>query len=427
MRFLHVNLLFILCVYASASVHTVDDLVEIALSNSPDINISRLNVESTQEDIHVIDSYRLPSIDASLAAGYGETQYQDNEFNSASVFSGTITATQLIYDFGKTSSMIEGANSDINASNALLFQAISDKIFEVKNAYYELVKNRTLLRVYQENIELNKKQLYRSQRYFEAGIRTKIDITDARVRLIEAQLLLQNNQYDTKLNQITLKKILGLSSKESLGDIYEEELNITALYETLPLVKLDLNTIEQFAFTHRYELKSYAYEINATAAQLRTNTTEYYPDIYAVGEFNAQHVSSSEKYRIPERQYKVFVNAKWNLFSGFKTDADVQKAKIALMRSHSLYENAKLSIEKEVGDAYIFLLKNHDTVKLSQSLSAAAKEKHTQAQKRYEHGLSDYIELQQARQNYIDSLASLVTSYYDYYRAEAGLDRAMGK
>ena len=68
-----------------------------------------------------------------------------------------------------------------------------------------------------------------------------------------------------------------------------------------------------------------------------------------------------------------------------------------------------------------------DSVELSQSLLEVSDEKFDQASKRYEHGLSDYIELQEARQGYIDSKASLVVNYYNYYSAVAVLDNSIGK
>ena len=54
-------------------------------------------------------------------------------------------------------------------------------------------------------------------------------------------------------------------------------------------------------------------------------------------------------------------------------------------------------------------------VALAQSLVVISNEKFDQASKRYEHGLSDYIELQEARQGYIHAMAILVVDYYDYY------------
>ncbi|HIQ28285.1 MAG TPA: hypothetical protein EYH42_07275 [Sulfurovum sp.] len=50
-----------------------------------------------------------------------------------------------------------------------------------------------------------------------------------------------------------------------------------------------------------------------------------------------------------------------------------------------------------------------------------------QVQKRYENDLSDYVELQDAQQGYIQSLSNLVEAYYDYFIALAQLDHVIGK
>ncbi|MBA1432030.1 MAG: TolC family protein [Epsilonproteobacteria bacterium] len=83
-------------------------------------------------------------------------------------------------------------------------------------------------------------------------------------------------------------------------------------------------------------------------------------------------------------------------------------------------------MKKDVTDAYINLNESKDTVELAQALLQASMEKFTQAQKRYENGLSDYIELQQARQNYIDAKSGLIIDYYKYYDALARMYHATG-
>ncbi len=251
-------------------------------------------------------------------------------------------------------------------------------------------------------------------------------MTDAKVNLIDGQLALQNIVYDTKLNRVSLEKIIGIAPGETLGEIYEKQLDFTNLLNALPRNTLSIENAEAYAFQHRYELQAYVQQIHVADAQLRGSDADYYPALYALGDYSVQNVENSQIFT-PQEQYHALIKAKWNIFSGYKTDAQVQEAKIALMRAKSLLESAKLRIKEEVDTAYIYLYKSHDALTLSQSLSEAAKEKHIQAQKRYEHGLSDYIELQQARQNYIDSLVSMVSSYYDYYRSLAKLDRAIGR
>ena len=71
--------------------------------------------------------------------------------------------------------------------------------------------------------------------------------------------------------------------------------------------------------------------------------------------------------------------------------------------------------------------KTEDAIILSEDVARASLQKFNQAQKRYEYGLSDYIELQDARQGYIQSLNDLVIAYYDHFIALAQLDYAIGK
>jgi len=427
MKLLHVSSLILSSTLLLHAGLNLDDLVTMALKRSPDINVSQLDFDAATQRVKSAESYYLPSIDVAVSGGYGGSKLKNRDMQSDSILSGTLSASQLLYDFGKTGGSIDSAVYDANATEATLKQVISNKIFDVKNAYYVFLQNRNLLRVHTENVELNKQQLYRSKRYFEAGIRTKIDVTDAEVNLIKGQLDLQNNLYDIKLNTVSLEKIIGINPGETLGEIYQVKLDYTTLYDSLPEDTMSLQEAENYAFSHRYELKAYIEQIKIAESQLRSIDAEYYPGIYALGDYTLQNVQDNAQIFTPEQQYKAVLSAQWNIFSGFKTDAQSEEAKIALLRAKALLESAKLSIKEEVDNAYIYLYKNRDALKLSQSLSVAAKEKHIQAQKRYEHGLSDYIELQQARQNYIDSLASLVVSYYDYYRSLAQLDRSIGR
>jgi outer membrane protein len=124
---------------------------------------------------------------------------------------------------------------------------------------------------------------------------------------------------------------------------------------------------------------------------------------------------------------QALVNLNWNLYEGGKTSALDEETRINTFIESSRLRDVKLIIKEQATRAYINLNKMKDSVKLSQSLLGISKEKFTQAQKRYQHGLSDYIELQEARQGYIDAMAGLVVDYYNYYNAIAILDNAIGR
>ena len=121
------------------------------------------------------------------------------------------------------------------------------------------------------------------------------------------------------------------------------------------------------------------------------------------------------------------LNLDWNIYQGGASSARDEAQRTQTNIAYSKLAYSKLVVKTEVTNAYINLDSVKDSVVLSKSLLDASKEKFDQAGQRYEHGLSDYIELQQARQGYIDAAAKLVINYYNYFDAIAILDNAIGK
>lgn len=425
---------------ASSQTLTINDLITTAITNSPDLNISRAAVEAARQNIRIRRSGYLPQLNLSaMAGGVGvkndTTGIQTDE--SGQIATGTLSASQLIYDFGKTGGDIRAASFDTNASVASFNQAVSDKIYSVKKAYYSVLRSKSLITVNEENVKLNEKQLHRAERYYEAGIRTKIDVTDANVNLIRARLGLQDARYDLQRARIELERVVGLTLYDgnyTTTPINSEgrtltaaDFNATDVYATLPDVSQPLQTLETYAYEHRQELKQYAYVKQSANEKITSAKGNYFPSIALDGSYTHNTTDRALEYYFPEQQWGAGIGLSWNLFEGMRTDAGVEYARAELMQRKAAMADAKLRIRQEVADANTVTLKRRDSVKLSQSLAEAAREKFVQAQKRYEYGLSDYIELQQARQGYIDAGSNLVVQYFEFFIALAQRDRAMGK
>ncbi len=405
---------------------TVDQLIETALRYSPDINISANQLDASFARKDQADAGYLPQIDALGSVGKQGIKLKDEDLVDDTLFSGTLSATQLIYDFGKTGGSMDAAGFDVDADDAKLQQTISDKIFEIKDAYYTALQSKALIRVDEENVKLNEAQLHRAQRYYEAGIRTKVDVTDAEVNLIQARLGLNNSLYDHRHARVELEKRIGLAPNHGDYTLYREDVEFEKAYDGLPPFEESVDELEKFTYLNRYEIREFKSNIKSKHATIGSIYADYYPGIYANGSYAYQEV---DKFRnsTPEQTWQATIDLRWNLFAGFRTDAQVQEARVNMLSAASEYETVRLLAKKNTDDAYLFVLKGRDDVKLNQSLTRAAKEKHEQVEQRYQHGLADYVELQQARQSYIDSLSGIVTAYYEYYISLARLDNAVGR
>jgi len=412
--------------YAQES-YTVDTLLLKSLENSPDLHISKLQYEASQERYNSAFSGYLPTVDLSASAGKVS---QSKTYNLSSVddtlLTGKLSLKQLIYDFGKTGGDVDTQKFDSESYLMENMQKISNKKRDVKNAYYGVLKAIALIDVQKENVKLNKAQLYRAQRYFEAGIRTKIDVSDGEVRVIKAKLELKKAEYNLKLSYAKLDKVVGFTEINKAYTLYNEKLELNTLYDSLHSYDMTLEEAIHFAYENRYKIKKEFSKIKASQAQTTTVDAQYYPSLFVSANYLAQKADEYQIY-VPKTKWDAMINLNWNLYEGGATSAQSQEKKINLSISNAQLANTKLIIKKRTTTAFIKLYKTKDTIELDQSLVKVSNEKFDQASKRYEHGLSDYIELQEARQGYIDAKATLVVDYYNYYIAIADLDNAIGK
>ena len=402
-------------------IYTVDELILKAVKNSPNLKISLAQLEASKSRIDIANSSYLPLVNLHLSAGENA---QDNVNDT--LILGNLSLKQIIYDFGKTDANIDSFTHDSKSYEMINEQEISDKKRDVKFTYYNVLKALALIKVHQENIKLNESQLYRSQKYFEAGIKTKIDISDAEVELIKSKLDLKKAQYDLQLAYASLDRVICFKDTDEKYSVYYEKLDFKNLYSSLSDYVLNLKDSIDYAYENRYMLKKYISDIEIAKSKSNLAYSGYYPEIYLDADYTQQRANKF-KDSIPEKKWQASLNLNFNIYQGGSTLASTQEKRVQIDIAHAELQNAKLSIKKETTEAYINVYKAKDTVELSQSLVRVSNEKFDQASKRYEHGLSDYIELQQSRQGYIDSLSSLVVNYYHYYQAVAYLDNAIGK
>ncbi|RLA76320.1 MAG: TolC family protein [Epsilonproteobacteria bacterium] len=409
--------------------YTVDDLILKSIENSPDIKISAYNYESSKSRYDQAFSGYLPTVDLRLSMGTGEASdnagFGGEMVENETSFAG-ISAKQLIYDFGKTGGNSDSFKFESEAYSSEHAQFISNKKRDIKSAYFQVLQDISLIEVQKENVKLSEIQLYRAEKYFTAGIRTRIDISDAKVNLLQAKLALKNAEYDLKLAYTSLDKVVGFKEIKTDYVVYSQKLDFDNLYSSLSAYKLTLEESVKFAYENRDELKKQQSQIESVKAQSTKASSDYYPDIYANGSYTKQK-SDKLKTALAQEQWKVSANLDWNIYRGGATNAATQEKEIEVHKSEADLIYSKLSIKTETTQAYLNVNRTKDSVELSQSLVEVSNEKFDQADKRYEHGLSDYIELQEARQGYIDAKASLVVDYYNYYTAIATLDNAIGK
>lgn len=405
----------------------LDDLIALALRHSPDLQAYRADLNASLARIETARSAALPRVDLTAGAGgVGVDGVSTEGVETSSLLSGTIRVSQLLYDFGKTRGTVASQKRRSEAYEADLRQKIADKIYEVKEAYYRLLQSHHLIAVAEEDVRLNERQLYRARRYYEAGIRTKIDVTDAKVNLIRAQKRLNDTRYEYRRAGYYMAKVIGVDMDAEGYDILTPTADADATEKAMPAESL--REFEAFAYRHRMAIETCRKGVESEKARLGALEGEYWPGLYIEAGYGVNEVGEERLESLfAERQADAMLTLRWNLYRGGATDAKVQEQRARVISAAARCGETKLRVRQEVADAYTRVRKAYAAVRLAQSLAEAAKEKFDQARKRYEHGLADFIELQQARQGHIDAEAGLVIDIYAFFTTLAELERATGR
>ena len=405
----------------------LDELIALALRKSPDLMIYRAELNASLAAVEESKSLHKPRVDLLAGGGMvGVDGATTSGIETSSLLNGSIRASQLLYDFGKSGGTIAAATHLSDAAKARLSQILSDKIFEVKRAYYRLLQAKHLIAVANEDVNLTERQRYRARRYFEAGIRTRIDVTDAEVNLLQAKKRLSDAKFEYLRAGYELARVVGVDTEAKGYEILTPALEADAAKNLLPREPLEV--LERHASAHRWQLAACKSQIESERQRLRALRGEYYPTLTLEGGAGANETGEKAFESLyPKIQMDAMVVLRWNLYQGGGTDARSEYQRALVLKTDAACRRLYLSVRQEVADAYTKTQKAYARITLSKELAKAAKEKFVQAQKRYEHGLADFIELQQARQSHIDAEASLVVDIYDFLATVAELERAVGR
>jgi outer membrane protein len=400
---------------------TLNEGVSIAIKHNPKIEIARQQYQANQGVLTQAKSFYLPQLSGGI--GYGRQSIDaQSPVDADNVGSALLQVSQLIFDFGKTTGMIDASSFNLQASSENLAQAHHDLVFQVKEKFYTVLEHERLIGVAEEAVSNYEQQLYRAQIFYKSGVRTKIDVTNAEVNLSNQKLRLLQARADYKAALVDLENVIGIAPNN--GD-YKPVNNEPPLWELAaqkPQMPGALDSLLQNAEKNRPGLKEYTYLISAAEAGLTKAKGDYWPTLDAVGtydNFETDLASYADNWQITAR-------LNWKFFSGFATEGKVAEATAQLRQVQAGLRDFQLEVTRDVTDSYLRAAENREAVDLADQTLKLAVENLQLAMERYQAGLGDLLEFNDAQLLYTQNQSSLVGTYYKYLTVLARIDRAVG-
>jgi len=399
----------------------LDNIVKLAQQHNPQIEIARQQcLQSSGIHTQAISGY-LPhlGVGGSVARQHIDNLEPDDTEN---VNLASVNASQLIYDFGNTGGAIESSRRNLEAFDDNLYRVRQDVVLAGKRAFYDVLARRRLIAVEEQAVKDYEQQLYRAGKYFDAGVRTKIDVTNAGVKLSESKLALLQARSNYKTARVRLEQVLGIQPNFGNYTLVSDEGELEKLSDNKPAMPGPLEDLLTKAFDNRTDMQAFKALVLAAEAEIRQAKSGYFPSISA----NAGYDDYDTDMETFEDQWRVGIDLTWELFSGFETEGEMVEARGRLREVQAELINLQLAITREVTDSFLRADENREGVDIADETLGLARENLDMAEKRYIAGLNDIIEYNEAQLNFIRAQSSLVTTYYDYLTDLARIDNSTG-
>ncbi|MFT5702544.1 MAG: outer membrane protein [Desulforhopalus sp.] len=400
----------------------LQDFINLALKNNPQLEIGVQQYMQATGRVTQAQSGYLPhlQLNGSLGRMYIEDVSPTDEDN---VVYGGISASQLIYDFGQTTGAIESSKLTKEAARSNIEQYLQDVILLVKESFYNVLETKYLIDVAREKKESYEKHLYRAKKFYQAGVRTQIDITNAELELANSRLELLRAKADLKSARVQLEQVIGTQPHNGTYIVAtQNKQGLDNLTASAPVLSYDLPELLAMAPDHRPGLQQVDQLFYAAEASLKTVRGENWPLLAATGSYDTYETDLQSV----TDQWQVAATLTWEIFSGFETEGKIAEAKARMLELGAARRELELSIIQDITNNHLRAVENYESIDIAGLATQLAKRNLELAEGRYQAGLGDMIEYNDAQLGFTSSRADLISIYFAYLTSLARIDRAAG-
>ncbi len=395
------------------------DCLEIALNNNPKIKSAYASSESIKENkVQTISNYT-PSLSTHTGISRNKPDLSAMPTGTkmpsyTKYLLGTISLSQLVYDFGVTQNQytIDKINWEMSKQN--IESTVNNIVCDVKDAYYNLLYAISAKQVRLETVEQYEQMYNQAKAFYEIGTRPKVDVTIA-----------MSNLADAKTNYIEATNAVDLAVSRLNNAMGTPFIEPYVVDTSIPYQDTDITMKDavEIANKARPDLKMAISQMKMADEYVKLAKKTYFPQLYVSADLGMGGRDD-------------FVDKNWYTFGGYldfpiinpvQITSQVKQAKAEMDRQKFDTKTKVNDIYFEIQNAFVKLNDARERIVSSKVAVQQARESYELSQGRYKAGVCDAIELKEAQVLYEDAKLAYVSNIYAYNSAKASLEKAIGQ
>lgn len=432
-----ISLLLLLLVSASFQAQskkwTLEECVEYALKNNISIQQTDLDNQIAAIDKKGAVGNFLPSINANASHSWniglnqnittGLLENQTTQFTSSG-----LTAGVDIYNGLQNQNRLRRANLAIIAAQYQLSKMKDDVSLNVANAFLQILFNKENIKVQQEQLANNNKQMERTGELVNAGSIPRGDLLDMKATVSTSQQAVVNAENALLISKLSLAQLLQLKDFKDF-DIAESDY---AAVESATMMQTP-EAIFQKAKEERVEIKIAQTNMEMAEKEVKIAKGAYQPNLRGFYSFSTR-ASYSDRIvgfdgnnqpilASPLPLFEQFSDNKGHNFglqlnipilNGFTVQNNVARSKVALARNKIAYSQTELDLERNVYTAFTDAKGARNAYQAAVTALEARGEAFNYAKEKYAVGMMNAFDFNQSQTLYVNAQSEVVRTKYDY-------------
>ncbi len=421
---------------------TLEQAVQLALENNIQLKQAQFNVAISEEDFKQSKFNLTPSLNAGGNLNYslGRTfdQLSGQPFDqSITSGNGNLNSSVVLFQgFQRINQILQNKYS-LEANKSTAQKAKNDLTLNVVTTYLQVLNAQDLTETARQQQEFAKLQLDREQKLFDVGNKTLADLSQAKAQFATAELNLTNAQNQLDLAYLNLAQLMERDPAEK----FLVEKPVIDLISTVASQYI-ANDIYREALVNYPDVKLAEFRTRAAAKAVSVARGGFYPRLSFGGNLSTGYSSGRQRLNtttmtledIPlndqlRDNYNRGVGLSLNipLWNGYQARSVVNRAKINYQNASLSEQLAKNNLNKIINQAVYDLKAAEKRFASNQSAYASSQAAFETIEQRYQVGLVNSLDFNQAQVNLNKAQFDLIQSKYDLIFRIKVIDFYLGK
>ncbi len=440
---------------------TLDQAVLTALRQNPDILRAIQEIERAKGVIIQVRAQALPQVRATSEGTWTDPRLNSNSIDSirnqavaagggggggggGGAGTGTggfgagqnpvayniqITGQQMIFNYS-TIRAIRGTFFQRDAAYFSFRNVLDQIIANTKTQFYQVILDKALIGVQEEQVRLLQDQLKDQQNRFEAGTVPRFNVLQAEVQLYNQipQLITARNNY--RIAKLTLAKTLGLDFDPRRVQ------NPLDVIGEIPYQPQHVNIAQALEVGKRNRpfLKQARANVYNQVEQVHVALGGFFPNLTASGGYevfsdpftNTRVTTGSTSIDDVTRGWVAGLHGDWAIFDSGATYGQVKQQRALLWEAKITYDDDARQVELEIQQAYSTMLQNEELVQSQEKNVEQALEAVRLAKARLDAGAGTQLDVLNAQVQLATAEQTRLQALFGYNQAEFEFERATG-